>query len=96
MSGAVASRTVIAQLVETLRALHLVLVLLWIGTMKFTAYEANAIQDLVASSLLHSWTYGVFGVQALSSLIGIALLPIAGRFRHGSLPSAVRWQWGCS
>lgn len=46
--------------------------------MKFTAYEANAIQDLVASNPLRSWTYGVFGVQALSSLIGITLLAIAG------------------
>jgi reactive chlorine resistance protein C len=46
--------------------------------MKFAAYEANAMQDLVASSLLRSWTYGVFGVQALSSLIGITLLAIAG------------------
>jgi uncharacterized membrane protein YkgB len=32
----------------------LVLVLLWIGAMKFAAYEANAMQDLVASSLLRS------------------------------------------
>jgi uncharacterized membrane protein YkgB len=32
----------------------LVLVLLWIGAMKFTASEANAMQDLVASSLLRS------------------------------------------
>jgi len=56
----------------------LVLVLLWIGAIKFTTYEANARQDLGASSLLRSWTYGVFGVQALSSLIGITLLAIAG------------------
>ena len=47
--------------------------------MKFTAYEANVIQGLVASSPLLSWTYNVFGVQALSSLIGVTLLVIAGR-----------------
>ncbi len=46
--------------------------------MKFTAYEANAIQGLVASSPLLSWTYSVFGVQALSSLMGVTLLTIAG------------------
>ena len=33
----------------------LVLVLVWIGAMKFTAYEAGAIQPLVANSPLMSW-----------------------------------------
>lgn len=31
------------------------LVLTWIGAMKFTAYEANGIQPLVANSPLMSW-----------------------------------------
>jgi uncharacterized membrane protein YkgB len=35
----------------------LVLVLVWIGAMKFTAYEAGAIQPLVANSPLISWLY---------------------------------------
>lgn len=48
----------------------LVLVLVWIGAMKFTAYEADAIQPLVASSPLMSWLYGVMSVQATSNLIG--------------------------
>ncbi len=50
----------------------LVLVLLWIGGMKFTAYEAGAIQPLVANSLLMSWLYAIFSVQATSNLIGVA------------------------
>ena len=50
----------------------LVLVLVWIGAMKFTAYEAGAIQPLVANSPLMSWLYAVFSVQATSSLIGVA------------------------
>ena len=50
----------------------LVLVLVWIGAMKFTAYEAGAIQPLVASSPLMSWLYAVFSVQAASNLIGVA------------------------
>ena len=50
----------------------LVLVLLWIGAMKFTAYEAGAIQPLVANSPLMSWLYAIFGVQAASNLIGVA------------------------
>lgn len=50
----------------------LVLVLVWIGAMKFTAYEAGAIEPLVAHSPLMSWLYAVFSVQATSNLIGIA------------------------
>ena len=40
--------------------------------MKFTAYEAGAIQPLVASSPLMSWLYAIFSVQATSNLIGVA------------------------
>lgn len=47
-----------------------VLVLFWIGGMKFTAYEAGAIQGLVASSPLVSWLYAVFSTQGASNLIG--------------------------
>jgi uncharacterized membrane protein YkgB len=50
----------------------LVLVLVWIGAMKFTAYEAAAIQPLVAHSPLMSWLYAIFSVQATSNLIGVA------------------------
>jgi uncharacterized membrane protein YkgB len=50
----------------------LVLVLVWIGAMKFTAYEAGAIQPLVANSPLMSWLYAIFSVQATSNLIGVA------------------------
>ena len=49
----------------------LVMVLLWIGAMKFTVYEAGAIQPLVASSPLMSWLYAVFNVQATTNLIGV-------------------------
>jgi len=46
------------------------LVLLWIGAMKFTAYEAGAIEGLVASSPLVSWLYSVLSLQGASNLIG--------------------------
>jgi len=49
----------------------LVLVLGWIGTMKFTAYEAAGIQPLVASSPLMNWMYQFWSVQAVSNLIGV-------------------------
>ena len=50
----------------------LALVLIWIGAMKFTAYEAGAIQPLVANSPLMSWLYAIFSIQATSNLIGVA------------------------
>ena len=52
----------------------LVLVLGWIGAMKFTAYEAEGIKALVESSPFMSWVYGVFSLQATSNLIGVAEL----------------------
>jgi uncharacterized membrane protein YkgB len=41
----------------------LVLVLLWIGGMKFTAYEAEGIAGLVANSPLMSWAYQLLGTR---------------------------------
>lgn len=52
----------------------LVLVLGWIGAMKFTAYEAEGIKSLVETSPLMSWMYRVFSVQATSNIIGVAEL----------------------
>ena len=52
----------------------LVLVLGWIGAMKFTSYEAEGIKSLVETSPLMSWMYRVFSVQATSNVIGVAEL----------------------
>jgi uncharacterized membrane protein YkgB len=49
----------------------LVLVLFWIGGMKFTAYEAEGISGFVSNSPLMSWAYSVFSIRAFSSLLGI-------------------------
>lgn len=48
----------------------LIVVLGWIGAMKFSAYEAGAIEGLVASSPLTAWLYSVFSLQGASNLIG--------------------------
>jgi uncharacterized membrane protein YkgB len=48
----------------------LVLVLLLIGLLKFTAAEAAGIQPLIAHSPLMSWMYAVLGVRGVSALIG--------------------------
>jgi reactive chlorine resistance protein C len=54
-----------------------VLVLLWIGFLKFTADEANGIKPLVENSPFMSWMYKVMSVQAVSNLIGTTELVIA-------------------
>lgn len=55
----------------------LVLVLAWIGAMKFTAYEAHGIQPLVANSPLMGWLYQVFSVQNVSNWLGVLEIAIA-------------------
>ncbi|WP_298441500.1 DUF417 family protein [uncultured Ferrimonas sp.] len=47
------------------------LVLLWIGGMKFTALEAQGIEALVQSSPLLGWLYQLFSLQTTSNLIGL-------------------------
>ena len=54
----------------------LVLVLLWIGAMKFTAYEAEGIRPLVANSPLMGWVYNFMSVTAFSSLLGVVEIAI--------------------
>ena len=49
----------------------LVIVLLWIGGMKFTAYEAEGIRQLVANSPLMGWMYQVVSVGAFSAMLGV-------------------------
>ena len=49
----------------------LVIILLWVGALKFTAYEAEGIQGLVANSPLFSWMYSVMSVRGASMLIGV-------------------------
>ena len=54
----------------------LVIVLLWIGGMKFTAYEAEGIRPLVTNSPLMSWVYRVMSVGRFSSLLGVVEIAI--------------------
>jgi uncharacterized membrane protein YkgB len=54
-----------------LNAFPVILVLLWIGGMKFTLLEAKGIEDLVSSSPLMSWMYNFWDIQTTSNLIGI-------------------------
>ncbi len=56
---------------QWLAILPVVIVLLWIGGMKFTALEAKGIEDLVQSSPLMSWMYLLWDVQTTSNIIGV-------------------------
>ena len=49
----------------------LVVVVGWIGLMKFTTYEAEGIRPFVANSPLMSWVYGLMSVQGFSAMLGV-------------------------
>src|SRR5262245_12018886 len=55
----------------------LVLVLLWIGGMKFTAYEAEGISGFLANSPLMSWAYQVFSQRQFSAILGVTEILVA-------------------
>lgn len=64
----------------------LCLVLFWIGAQKITPTAAEGISPLVVNSPLVGWTYGPFGKQGATILIGVyeyitAIGLIAGFFR---------------
>ena len=76
----------------------LVVVIAWIGALKYTTYEATAIQPLVAHSPLLSWVYHIFSVRAFAAVTGtaeiiaallIALRPLAPRVSAGGSAFAV-------
>ena len=49
----------------------LALIFLWIGGMKFTAYEAQGIRPVAENSPLMSWLLAVLSTQAFSNLLGV-------------------------
>ncbi|HKP39946.1 YkgB family protein [Mycobacterium sp.] len=49
----------------------LVIVIAWFGALKFTNYEAQGIQPLVADSPFMSWLYDIFSVYTFSVLLGV-------------------------
>lgn len=63
--------TVFQSLGEFLIRYGLVIVLGWIGAMKFTTYEAQGIETLVKTSPLMSWMYKFLSLQATSNVIGV-------------------------
>ena len=55
----------------------LVVVVGWIGLMKFTGYEAEGIRPFVANSPVMSWVYGLLSVQGFSAVLGVVEVAIA-------------------
>src|SRR5262249_12776896 len=55
----------------------LVVVVGWIGLMKFTAYEAEGIRLYVTNSPLLSWVYGLVSVRGFSAVLGVIEVAIA-------------------
>jgi len=54
-----------------------VVVVGWIGLMKFTAYEAEGIRLYVANSPLMSWVYGTMSVRGFSAVLGVVEVAVA-------------------
>lgn len=69
------------------------LVLVWIGLLKFTAYEAEGVEGLMRNSPLFAWLYGFLDVRGASSLIGVIELATAALV--ALWPWRPRWAvWG--
>jgi uncharacterized membrane protein YkgB len=73
--------TLLSSRVETvgreLARYGLVVVVGWIGLMKFTAYESEGIRLYVTNSPLMSWVYGLMSVRGFSAVLGAVELTVA-------------------
>ena len=63
----------------------LVVIFLWFGGMKFTAYEAGGIAPLIANSPIMSWLHTLFGIQGASYVIGVLELATAAALIVGAV-----------
>ena len=63
----------------------LVVIFLWFGGMKFTAYEAEGIAPFIAHSPLMSWLHILFGIRGASYVIGVIELSTAAALIAGAI-----------
>ena len=68
--------TELKQVGRTIFRYGLAAIFLWIGLLKFTAYEAKNIEPLVMHSPIFSWLVPMLGLQGLSNLIGVIEISI--------------------
>ena len=71
----------------------LVVVIGWIGLLKFTSYEAHGIQPLVANSPFMSWVYEVFSVTVQFNPNGIVRFQSPGE--NSQVPPGTPITLGC-
>ncbi len=55
----------------------LVLVIFWVGCLKFTAYEAQGVHAFASNSPLLSWAYGFLDVRSFSRALGVVEITLA-------------------
>ncbi len=55
----------------------LVMMLIWIGALKFSKYEAEGVQMLASHSPLLNWGYSVMSVQAFAEFLGVIEITLA-------------------
>ncbi len=82
-AAAVTAENPLATVGRSLVRYTLVVVIAWIGALKYTSYEATAIQPLIAHSPIFSWLYSTFSVRTFAAVLGsleiVAALLIAVR-----------------
>ena len=69
--GPIVQTSTIDTVASLLGRYGLVVVIGWIGLLKFANYEAHQIQPLVANSPLMGWLYHIFPVYTFSALLGV-------------------------
>jgi reactive chlorine resistance protein C len=80
----VAERTTGSRMSLILLRIALVVVFVWFGCMKFTAYEANGNAPLITHSPFMSWMNVAFGIQGASYVIGVIELSTAAALLTGA------------
>jgi len=71
LSERVANLPTIDAIASVLSRYGLVIVIGWIGALKFANYEAHQIQPLVANSPFMGWLYNFLPVYTFSALLGV-------------------------
>ena len=76
-AAAAAAEHPVARAGRLLARYGLVAVVAWIGALKYTSYEAAAIQPLVAHSPMLSWLYTPFSARTFAAVLGTAEIAAA-------------------
>src|SRR5246127_5770147 len=69
--GVIAKISTIDTIARLVGRYGLVVVIGWIGALKFANFEAHQIQPLVANSPFMGWLYDIFPVYTFSALLGV-------------------------